>query len=233
MEFLSSQFNIENNSFPVNLVLQSPQSAAQGFTSAGSGDFIVANLPFNPMTGYHEYRMDFVPGRVVFYADGRELATMHTPAVPSHSGHLILTQWSNGNTLWSAGPPIEDAVMTVSYVKSYFNSSLPARNRGLASRCRSQSSPNAICAIPDQKTAPDPDSTAGNKTGATYFFSNVQNKSTDQIVSRQSSVGLARFNAGPNVGIVIPALIVVAVQSLCWISVASLCCAETVLYLCL
>src|SRR5580692_10294863 len=113
MEFLSSQFNAENNTFPVNLVLQSAQSVAQGYNAAGAGNYVIANLPFNPTTGFHEYRIDFVPGSVIFYADSEVLTTMHTPAVPTQAGHLILTQWSNGNPLWSAGPPPTDAIMTV------------------------------------------------------------------------------------------------------------------------
>src|SRR5580700_2143818 len=116
MEFLSSEFDVENNTFPVNLVLQSAQSVAQGYNAAGTSNYIVANLPFNPTTGFHEYRIDFVPGSVVFYADSHVLATMDTSAVPTVAGHLILTHWSNGNQLWSAGPPAVDAVMTVSYV---------------------------------------------------------------------------------------------------------------------
>lgn len=182
MEFLSSQFDVENNTFPVNLVLQSAQSVAQGYNAAGTGNYIVANLPFNPTTGFHEYRMDFVPGSVIFYADGHILAIMNTSAVPTQAGHLILTHWSNGNPLWSAGPPSIDAVMTVSYVKSYFNSSLTERTQAFESRCRDPHAPYAICSIPDQKRAPDPDGPNGNSTANTYFFINVQNQTTGQIV---------------------------------------------------
>jgi hypothetical protein len=190
MEFLSEQFNAKTKTFPVNLVLQSPQSAKQGFQDSGK-NFIVANLPFNPTTGFHEYRIDFVPGSVIFYADSYILATMHTSAVPDHAGHLILTQWSNGNPLWSFGPPTKDAIMTVSYVKSYFNSSDPNRMKALEARCQDPLALNAVCAIPDQKIAPDPSGPDGNKTANTYFFSNLQNKTTDQIVYHQSGLKLS------------------------------------------
>jgi hypothetical protein len=86
MEFLSSSFIPENNTFPVNLVLQSAQSVASGFNAAATGNYKIANLPFNPTDGFHEYRIDFVLGNVVFYGDGVVLAKMNTSAVPTMPG---------------------------------------------------------------------------------------------------------------------------------------------------
>lgn len=214
MEFLSSQFRTENNTFPVNLVLQSAQSAAQGFNAAGTGNFIVANLPFDPTTGFHEYRIDLVPGKVIFYADSQVLATMESSAVPTRPGHLVLTQWSNGNSLWSAGPPVKDSVMTVSYIKSYFNSSLASRQQDFAKRCTKPNAQRAVCAIPDQKVAPDPDGPSGNSSANTYFFSNVFNMTNNQTVYHQgkatkylptwSTISAAIFAVIMNSGGVLP-----------------------------
>lgn len=197
MEFLSEQFIPENNTYPVNLVLQSAQSAAAGFNAAGTGNYIVANLPFDPTNGFHEYRIDFVPGNVVFYADGIILAKMNTSAVPTMPGHMILTQWSNGNPLWSFGPPPDEAVITVSYVKAYFNSSSPDRQAALATRCKDPSAANAVCAIPDQNSAPDPSAPApagssNDSAAATYFFSDKQNQTTGQIIYKKSGAERAR-----------------------------------------
>jgi Glycosyl hydrolases family 16 len=186
MEFLSSQFSPKDNTFPVNLVLQSAQSVTQGYNAVGTGNYVVANLPFNPTTGFHEYRIDFVPGSVIFYADGEVLTTMHTSAIPTQAGHLILTQWSNGNPLWSAGPPTIEAIVTVGYVKSYFNSSLVSRIDAFASRCGNQHISGAICSIPDQRGAPDPTGPNGNRTANTYFFSDVKNMTDGQILFHQS-----------------------------------------------
>jgi hypothetical protein len=186
MEFLSSQFSVENNTFPVNLVLQSAQSAAQGFSTAGANNYVVANLPFNPTTAFHEYRIDFVPGSVVFYADSHVLATMKTSTSVPQPGHLILTHWSNGNPLWSAGPPTQDATMTISYVKTYFNSSLADRSQAFASRCKDPQAPNAICTIPDQVVPPDPAGPNGNTTANTYFFSNHENSTVGQIIYHEN-----------------------------------------------
>jgi len=191
MEFLSSQFIVENDTFPVNLVLQSKQSVQAGYNAAATGNYIVTNLPFNPTTGYHEYRIDFIPGNVIFYADGQVLAKMNTSAVPTMPGHMILTQWSNGNPLWSFGPPPEEATISVSYVKAYFNSSLPQRLQDFESRCKNVNGPGAVCAIPDQTTAPDPDSSNGNITGNSFFFSEQANMTVNQTVYRKSGANPA------------------------------------------
>ncbi|KAF7862776.1 hypothetical protein EAF04_007648 [Stromatinia cepivora] len=196
MEFLSSQFNAENNTFPVNLVLQSVQSVQAGYNAAVTGNYVVANLPFNPTTGYHEYRIDFIPGNVIFYADGQILAKMNSTAVPTSPGHMIITQWSNGNPLWSSGPPPQDAVISVSYVKAYFNSSDSMRETALTRRCKDPNAANAICAIPDQVLAPNPEGTNGNVSASTYFFSNQKNETNNQTVYRKSEATKAA-TAGP------------------------------------
>ncbi|KAI9649014.1 hypothetical protein NHQ30_001580 [Ciborinia camelliae] len=191
MEFLSSQFNVDNNTFPVNLVLQSVQSVQAGYNAAGTGNYVVANLPFNPTTGYHEYRIDFIPGNVIFYADGQILAKMNSTAVPTSPGHMILTQWSNGNPLWSSGPPSHDAVISVSYVKAYFNSSDPMRGTALRKRCKDPRATNAICAIPDQTLAPNPEAINGNISASTYFFSDQKNATNNQTVYTKSEATMA------------------------------------------
>ncbi|TVY80537.1 Beta-glucanase [Lachnellula suecica] len=188
MEFLSSQFIVENNTFPVNLVLQSPQSVQAGFNAVGAGNYKVVNLSFNPTIGFHEYRVDFVPGNVIFYADGSELATMNTTAVPTQPGHLILTQWSNGNDLWSFGPPTEDALIVVDYVKAYFNSSLTERQSDWATRCRDTTLPGAFCTIPDWNTPSSPSTPtliSGNSTQP-FFFSDQNNMTVNQTVYHKS-----------------------------------------------
>lgn len=196
MEFLSSQFNVDNNTFPVNLVLQSVQSVQAGYNAAVTGNYVVANLPFNPTTGYHEYRIDFIPGNVIFYADGYILARMNSTAVPTSPGHMIITQWSNGNPLWSSGPPQVDASIAVSYVKAYFNSSDSLRQTALANRCKNPAAANAICAIPDQTLAPNPEATNGNISASTYFFSNQKNETNNQTVYKKSE-GTTTATVGP------------------------------------
>ena len=93
------------------------------------------HLDFDPTAGIHEYRIDYLPGRVVFYADSRPLAAMEGDGVvPLVGGHLILQHWSNGDPQWSGGPPGEDALLAVRYVQAYFNSSGPDDGRGKSAR---------------------------------------------------------------------------------------------------
>ncbi|KAI0180861.1 glycoside hydrolase family 16 protein [Hypoxylon sp. FL1284] len=163
MEFLSSEFNKTNSTFPVNLVLQSKESKDAGFDASKTDGFKKINLPFDPTAAFHEYRIDFLPGRVLFYADAELLAEMNGAGVPSTPGNLQLSHWSNGNAGWSRGPPAQDATTTVSYVKAYFNSSLEARQHDYSARCRDLT---AVCAVPDRN--------------ATFFFTDMQNMAPNQ-----------------------------------------------------
>lgn len=123
MEFLSREFDPATNVFPVNLVIHSRLSMQNGYDASKSGTLRRVKLSFDPTSSFHEYRFDYLPGRVTFYADGLFLAGMKGDDVPSSGGHIILQHWSNGNPLWSGGPPSSDAVVLVSSVKAYFNSS--------------------------------------------------------------------------------------------------------------
>ncbi|KAI0435172.1 glycoside hydrolase, family 16 [Xylaria sp. FL1042] len=166
IEFLSAQFDKENGLFPVNFVLQSKEAAAAGYDAANTTGLRRVNLPFDPSTDFHEYRFDFLPDKVFFYADGDLLAEATGSGVPTTPGHLLLSHWSNGNPGWSHGPPTADAVTTVSYVKAYFNSSLEQRHQDFALRCKDPTISGAVCAIPDHN--------------ATFFFSNGDNLTPNQ-----------------------------------------------------
>ncbi|KAI1384677.1 glycoside hydrolase family 16 protein [Hypoxylon trugodes] len=178
IEFLSSEFDRDNNTFPVNLVLQSQESRDAGFDASKTTDFQKFNLPFDPTTDFHEYRIDFLPDRVLFYADDEMLAEMNGTGVPSTSGNLQVSHWSNGNSGWSQGPPKSDAVTTISYVKAYFNSSLESRQDDYKTRCKDPSAPTAICAIPEYNS--------------TFFFSNVDNMTPNQTTYHKSNAERTR-----------------------------------------
>lgn len=167
MEFLSKDFNFKNGTYPVNLVVQSPKSNEEDYDAAKAGNFIRTDLPFNPTKGFHEYRFDFVYGEVHFYADGQALAKIQGAIVPESSGHLVLQHWSNGNDVWSGGPPAKDTAITVRYVKAYYNSTDHARQSAWNLRCTgAKSEANSICPIPDIGT---------NKSAENFFFSKKKN----------------------------------------------------------
>ncbi|KAL5329333.1 hypothetical protein ACEPPN_002844 [Leptodophora sp. 'Broadleaf-Isolate-01'] len=184
MELLSSQFNRNNNTFLINLVHQSPQSAAQGFSVVGK-DYNIASLPFDPTSGFHEYRIDYLPDKILFYGDGEAIGIMNSTVSPQ-PGHLILTQWSNGDAGWSAGPPLEPAVLSVGYVKAYFNSSNPVRQADASRRCNNPVEAGAICDIEDYKTSINITNPAINDLPVpglnSVFFYNQPNMTTNQTV---------------------------------------------------
>ncbi len=49
-------------------------------------------LPFDPTAGYHDYRFDYAPGSVKFYADGR-LMKKWTTGLPRTSMKLYVNAW--------------------------------------------------------------------------------------------------------------------------------------------
>ncbi|PHH62722.1 hypothetical protein CDD82_1971 [Ophiocordyceps australis] len=147
MEFLSHEYSAQTRQWPVNLVVQSRKSQEAGYDAQKTGLFRRIMLGFDPTTAFHEYRFDYLADRVVFYADGNKLAEMVAGGdMPTSSGHLVLQHWSNGNPLWSGGPPREDALMTVSYVKAYFNSTTSKAGR---QACAS----DAVCRVEDVTAA--------------------------------------------------------------------------------
>ncbi|KND92800.1 Beta-glucanase [Tolypocladium ophioglossoides CBS 100239] len=176
MEFLSREYTAGKQVYPVNLVIQSKQSMEAGYDASKTGTFQRVNLTFDPTDGFHEYRFDYLPGRVMFYADSEKLAEMKGDAIPSDAGHLILQHWSNGNPLWSGGPPTQDAFLTVNYVKAYFNSSDAKGNADWSKRCADTKS--AVCTVADV--------TAGNASTGGQFFTDQGPKGSE----------VARYDAG-------------------------------------
>lgn len=166
MEFLSKEFN--NSQGAVNLVMQTPMSVVHGYDASNTSAFKIQALPFRPDEKVHEYRFDWAPGSVNFYVDGAWVYEM-TENIPVDAGRMFMNHWSNGDPLWSAGPPGADTAMSVTYVKSYFNTTNTAKNDAYKKRCANWNA-TQVCQIPDQTVAPDPSGADGNKTANTYFF---------------------------------------------------------------
>jgi hypothetical protein len=197
MEFLSSQFDFENKTFPVNLVMQTALSAKIGYNTLGDGTYFVVNLPFDPTDGFHEYRFDFVPGNVIFYADSIRLGSMNT-SVPSTPGHLMLTQWSNGNPGWASGPPTQNATITAAYVKAYFNSSAANRQTDAQKRCSDPSVSGAVCAIPDQNLQ-----LSASQNYSSFFFMYEGNSTNNQTIYNKNGGMTGKFTLGRSAMLII------------------------------
>lgn len=157
MEFLSKEFNSTHNL--VNLINQTPESLKQGFDAAGTPGYRKYGLNFNPSDGYHEYRFDWTPDKITYYVDSKAVWNL-TYSVPSANGHLVLNHWSNGDPLWSAGPPKSDSAFTVNYVKAYFNSSDANEEKKFSKAC-SKFDPAFVCEVPDNTAISDPTASQG------------------------------------------------------------------------
>jgi beta-glucanase (GH16 family) len=198
MEFLSHQFNESQG--VVNLVLQTPESVIHGYDASGTKGFQVQRLPFRPDEMFHEYRFDWTKDRVAVYVDGQFLWDM-TANIPSESGGMFFNHWSNGDPLWSAGPPTQDTVMTLSYMKAYFNTTDTERSQNdYKERCPTFD-PAKVCEIPAQTSAPDV--SLGPEAPKTYFFSQQEGMTPGQTIY---SNGATLFGA-PAISILVPVLV--------------------------
>lgn len=142
------------------------------YQSAGSEQFQNFPLDFQPSDGFHEYRFDWLPGVVNFYADGKYLRNL-TDGVPDTPGGVIMKHWSNGQSTWSLGPPVKDAVMTVEYSKYYFNSTDPARAGDIKRLCTNPSASTSVCKVDPVTDSPGTSTDFG-------FFTTQQNKTAGQ-----------------------------------------------------
>src|SRR5262245_65874065 len=149
MEFLSKQFNESQG--VVNLVLQSPESVRNGYDASNTSGYKIQHLDFRPDQKFHEYRFDWSPNRVAFYVDGQFMYEM-TQNLPTSGGRMFMNHWSNGDPLWSAGPPNSDTAMTVSYVKAYFNTTDTTRTDSYKKQCPTFDT-SKVCQIPEQTKA--------------------------------------------------------------------------------
>lgn len=127
-----------------------------------------------------------------------------TRYVPQAAGKIILSHWSNGNALWSGGPPVEDTKITISYVQAYFNSSNPARISDHKKRCTNPGAPSSICQIPDLTGPP--------VIGKVNFFSqasngNMTNNQTVYAKDKDKDSSSPSRNAGIFTAILIAGLV--------------------------
>ncbi|KAF4551189.1 Hypothetical protein D9617_14g076460 [Elsinoe fawcettii] len=77
------------------------------------------SAPSDATSAWHEYRMDWVPGKTMFYIDG-QLIYQINQNVPSTPGFYLWNNWSNGNA-WAKGPPQGTNVAKIQSIVAYFN----------------------------------------------------------------------------------------------------------------
>lgn len=142
-------------SAPMNFVLHTPETEAAGEQTPNSSTYAVPVLPLDLSGSFHEYRFDWMPDRVSFFVDGTWIWDLNdTQGVPSTPSPLLLNHWSNGSPGWTLGPPVEDAVSTVAYVRAYFNSSDNQHVQASATNCASApKGASSMCQVSDPKTS--------------------------------------------------------------------------------
>jgi beta-glucanase (GH16 family) len=197
MEFLSKQFN-ESHGSNINLVIQSLESQAAGYNAVFTPGFALPHLPFRPDQDFHEYRFDWTPSQVAFYAD-RQLLHVMTEDIPTSGGHMVFNHWSNGDPGWSAGPPTEDTYITISHAHFYFNSSDSTIARQFSKACSTFDS-SQVCTIKDdisialmpstggQGSSPSLPTPTGSKSTSTPVWIVPNHASTDTDKHRDSTV---------------------------------------------
>ncbi|MCJ1394723.1 hypothetical protein MMC18_007603 [Xylographa bjoerkii] len=77
-------------------------------------------LPSNATAVMHEYRLDWLPGKTVYYLDGVEQQVLMSN-VPDVPGSWLWNNWSNGDSGWSAGPPGVDSILKIEKIEMYYN----------------------------------------------------------------------------------------------------------------
>ncbi|KAF2225929.1 concanavalin A-like lectin/glucanase domain-containing protein, partial [Elsinoe ampelina] len=73
--------------------------------------------PSDATSAFHEYRMDWVPGKTMFYIDG-QLVYQINQNVPSTPGFYLWNNWSNGNA-WAKGPPQGTNTVKIQSIVAY------------------------------------------------------------------------------------------------------------------
>ncbi|KAK6345191.1 hypothetical protein TWF718_007117 [Orbilia javanica] len=185
-ELLSREINMTHTL--LNLVLHTQVGGSN--LEALPGTFEVAALPYNSSAEIHELRFDWTPQAITWYHDGQQVWTIsNTTLFPQEAGHLVITHWSNGDPLWSGGPPEGNAALLLTYVKAYFNSSDLKRKEDHEVRCEAVggiddggSGNDKVCEIPAQMGPPMYDGVAPQDLP--YFFSNdlSRNATVNQTV---------------------------------------------------
>ncbi|GAB7350627.1 hypothetical protein MBLNU459_g1190t1 [Dothideomycetes sp. NU459] len=88
-------------------------------SSTAVGTSYSSGAPSDATAAFHEYRVDWVAGKSMFYIDSVLVQTI-TGNVPVTPGYWVWNNWSNGNT-WALGPPTSDSVLEIRSIDAYWN----------------------------------------------------------------------------------------------------------------
>ena len=186
-------------------MLQTPESAAALYDASKTPYFYGAQLDYVPSEAFHEYRFDYSPTGMQFYADD-QLLTSYNYTDPRTGGKLYVYHGADGNPGWSQGPPVEDSAVVLSYVRAYFNSSAPENNT--LSSCSGGS--GEVCRVPGAPASSAEPVPSSAEQAAGLFFNRgmcgeVLNGSTTDVqgsteINNQTFSGNSTSNTGSSGG---------------------------------
>ncbi|KAJ9118478.1 hypothetical protein QFC24_006126 [Naganishia onofrii] len=100
-------------------------------TGAKTGAFVPFPAGLDPTADFHTYSISWFPstsssnpGRLTEYRFDGELIGTPSKGASINPSNLIINHWTNASPMWSVGPPLEDAVLTIRKVTAYFDKPL-------------------------------------------------------------------------------------------------------------
>lgn len=132
--FYSSDYQEVDFAFLTNNDAVAHLTNEQTSSSSAPTSYTVA-APSDASSAFHEYRVDWVAGKTMFYIDSVLVQTI-TGNVPSSAGFWLWNNWSNANS-WASGPPITDNVLQIQSIYAYWNrtSVTSQLSKGAVSAC--------------------------------------------------------------------------------------------------
>ncbi|KAG8744229.1 hypothetical protein FRC10_010591 [Ceratobasidium sp. 414] len=122
MQFLSSDANyyqtLHQTNQPGLMNGNTDPDAAKVASFVFGSDIILMGHAFS---AFHEHRLDWLPASTKYFYDGTLKSTVSKNS-PTVASSVLANVWSDGGSGWTKGPPTQDAIATVYYIKGYFNS---------------------------------------------------------------------------------------------------------------
>jgi beta-glucanase (GH16 family) len=118
--------------------------------------FNVSMEDHQPISAWNNYRLDWVPGKSVWYMNGAQSADTDVN-VPDTESMIILSLWSNGGTFSGRMDTGQEAWFDIQWVELVFNTSASIRSNPDGTVCSVESSlgspvPSASSSLQDLNT---------------------------------------------------------------------------------
>lgn len=100
------------------------------------------------LSDYHDYRFDWMPGKVDFFVDGKQLYTANRYS-PTAASRMMLMNWGNGDVDWSSLPTVP-VYARFRNVRMFFNSSHPYVLENFPKACaaaKASGSKDTLCSV--------------------------------------------------------------------------------------